>query len=185
MVCSLPPGHLLRHPPSPPSFTLSPSAAPSPVMSDTRFLPAQEQKPGLLVGREEMGAFRLHEMEKSTLLSERSWLGQEGSKSQALQSFWNPLFLARPGWGRPGQLRGTAFSVGLGSPLLRMPSALGPGDQLLPVIDENGLPSALLSQDSAREGTESRYISLHPAGESKSSQGALAVRLCLCRNCGI
>lgn len=151
MVGSLPPGHL---PQGPLSFTLSPPAAPSPVMSDTHFLPAQEQKPGRLVGREETGAFLLHEMEKSTLLSERSWPGQEGSKLQALQSFWNPLFLARPGWGRPGQLLGTEFSVALGSPLLRMSSALGPGDHLLPLpeTDENGLSPTLLSQDSAQCG---------------------------------
>lgn len=63
-------------------------------------LPAREQESGWLVGREETGAFLPHGMEKSTCLSERSWLGWEGSELQALQSFWNPLFSARPSWGQ-------------------------------------------------------------------------------------
>lgn len=66
---------------------------------DTIFCLLRNRNRGGRVGRGET-AFLLQEMEKSTLLSERSWLGREGSEVQVFQGFRNPLFLAKSGSGR-------------------------------------------------------------------------------------
>lgn len=93
-------------------------------------------------------AFLLQEMEKSTLLSERSWLGREGSEVQVFQGFRNPLFLAKSGSGRARAGAGGTLNRGPGSHLLELSSVLGLGDHLLmlPAIEENGLSSTPLSQ---------------------------------------
>lgn len=86
-----------------------------------------------------------------------------------------------------GLLLGTEFSTGLGSPLLGMSSALGPGDDLLmfPAREKNGLSSTFLSTGLSPmwEQTADTSAPNKLARARAHTYGALTAWLALCRNC--
>ena len=124
-VCCLPPG-----PPAPGSLVLCTLPSCCTISCNVEipiFCLLRSRNQGSWMGRGETGAFLLQETEKSSLLSEKSWLGLEGNKFAGFPELLEPTsgthnFFSKVWLGKDQGSCWRQLSLGLGSRLLGMSS---------------------------------------------------------------